>query len=482
MLRSLYSAISGLSANQTQLDVIGNNIANVGTTAFKSQSARFEDMLSQSTADATGAGLNTGGTNPKQIGLGVQLSSIDTLNTTGNMQPTSRNLDAAIDGSGYFMVGKGAIPQDNTKGATLNSTHAVTNSNGMDISFTRDGGFTLDDKGNLLTSDGLRVLGYTMSSDGGINNSIQFSAGSDPQINYVNADSTSLKASNNLVPLVIPDSINVPAVDVPSTPATTIPLAVGTSADTLSINADGNTIAGTTPNYDKANDIKIKFATSPAAGNPSAAYDDASKTITITLSTTAANNTSANLETAVHGLTTPSGMDTNFFNRFKITGQGGWTTAAGVDAAGGNISAGVTLTLGGGAAPYTTVAGTSKIQSFSIEKDGLIKAVLDNGSVSVLGQIAVASFKNEGGLKKVGKDVYQNTANSGNPIVRSGQGDTNDNSKGFGDVDQGMLEMSNVDLAQQFTDMIVASRAFQANGKMITTDDDILNELVSLKR
>lgn len=474
MLRSMYSAISGLSANQAKLDVIGNNIANVGTTAFKSQSVRFEDMLSQNTAQASGAGLNTGGTNPKQIGLGVQLASIDTLNTPGNMQPTSRNLDAAIDGSGYFMVGRGAVPEDNTQGVAVNSTHAITNSNGMDISFTRDGSFTLDEKGELLTSDGARVLGYTLSNDGGLNNSIQFKPGADPQINYVRADSTNLKASSNLVPLVIPDSINVPAIDVPASNATTIPQVVGTvaDADTLSIDAGLN--------YDKANDIKVKFATSAVASDPTAVYDDVSRTITITLSSTAANNTSKNLQSAVTNID-PKTTGINF-SKFLIAGGGGWATT-GVDAskAGNNIAA-TTLTLGGGVAPYTTVAGVSKIKSFSIDKDGLIKAVLDNGSVSALGQIAVASFKNEGGLKKVGKDVYQNTANSGNPVVRSGAGDINDNGKGYGDMLQGMLEMSNVDLAQQFTDMIVASRAFQANGKMITTGDDILQELVNLKR
>ena len=96
----------------------------------------------------------------------------------------------------------------------------------------------------------------------------------------------------------------------------------------------------------------------------------------------------------------------------------------------------------------------------------------------------MASFKNDGGLSKIGKDQFQTTANSGAAVYRSGLGTAiaNDNSKGYGDMNQGMLEMSNVDLAQQFTDMIVASRAFQANGKVITTGDDILNELVNLKR
>jgi len=338
----MYSAISGLRANQEKLDIIGNNIANVSTTAFKSQSVRFEDMVSQTSSQATASNTNTGGVNGKQIGLGVQIASIDSLNTNGSMQPTSRPLDAAIDGAGYFVVGSGSVPASN---AAVNK---------MTLSYTRDGGFELDDKGNLTTSDGLRVMGYTVNTGTGTKDSIAYSATTDPTINYVDANSASLVASTNLVPLVIPDSVNIP---------------------------------------------EVIYAAGPPVVN---------------------------------------------------------------------------------AVPATT----SKVLSFSIEKDGVIKAVLANDTTTVIGQIGMASFKNEGGLKKLGKDQYQSTANSGAAVLRTGLGTAaaNDNSNGYGDINQGMLEMSNVDLAQQFTDMIVASRAFQANGKVITTGDDILNELIGLKR
>ena len=320
MLRSMYSAISGLKTSQEKLDVIGNNIANVSTTAFKSQSVRFEDMVSQNYSQATGSNINTGGVNGKQFGLGVQIASIDTLNTNGSMQPTSRPLDVAIDGTGYFVVANGTVGADGSVAGTT--------------SYTRDGGFELDEKGNLVTSDGSRVMGYTVNNDVETANSIEYTtAGTDPKVNYVNANSANLVSSTNMVPLVIPDS----------------------------------------------------------------------------------------------------------------------------------------------------VAG-SKVQSFSIGKDGVIKAVLADKTVTVIGQIGMASFKNEDGLKKIGKDQFQATTNSGDPVLRSGLGATTDNSTAYGDINQGMLEMSNVDLAQQFTDMIVASRAFQANGKVITTGDDILNELIGLKR
>ena len=115
MLRSLYSGISGMKVNQTKMDVIGNNISNVGTTAFKSSRARFQDMLSQSVTNAMSPSANLGGVNPSQVGLGVKLAGIDTIVSQGNMQSTSRSLDVALDGEGYFMVGKGPTSfQDNS--------------------------------------------------------------------------------------------------------------------------------------------------------------------------------------------------------------------------------------------------------------------------------------------------------------------------------------------------------------------------------
>jgi len=346
MLPSMFSGISGLKANQKKLDVIGNNIANSSTTAFKAQRVRFQDMISQNMSQATQASSNLGGTNPRQIGLGVQIAGIDTTTSTGSMQSTSRILDAAIDGSGYFVVGSGIAPDssNSTDQGTIvqadPATHAMS-PNGVTTSFTRDGAFTLDTQGSLLTSDGLKVYGYAND-----NVTIDYTAGkADPKVAYsvsftANATGGADTAINtrSLVPLVIPDSIS-----------------------------DGTT--------------------------------------------------------------------------------------------------------------------SYRIQSFSIGKDGLLTATLSNGATAALGQVAMASFKNDAGLTKMGKNTYQTSANSGDPILRSAVGDTtDDNSKGYGDMLQGVLEMSNVDLAEQFTDMIIASRAFQANGKIISTGDEILQDLVNLKR
>ncbi|WP_050607015.1 flagellar hook-basal body complex protein [Clostridium niameyense] len=338
MLRSMYSGISGLKAQQSKLDVVGNNIANATTTSFKSQSMRFQDSLSQSMTQASGPSANIGGTNPRQVGLGVQVAGIYTKTSVGNMQTTSRNLDAAIDGPGYFMVARGLLTDgDGPKVEIEADKHTIDKTGGMDISFTRDGSFTLDSKGNLLNADGLRVLGYQNNKC-----KISYKVTDDKEQHAIKQEDDDIEFDKDLKPLVIPDSIK----------------------------------------------------------------DTDDKDV--------------------------------------------------------------------------------RIQSFSIGKDGVITASLASGKTAVIGQIGMASFKNDGGLTKMGKNLYQTSANSGEAIIRcnatDAKDDTKNNSNGYGDMLQGMIEMSNVDLAEEFTEMIVASRAFQASGKMITTGDEILQELVNLKR
>ena len=346
MLRSLYSGISGMKVNQTKMDVIGNNIANVGTTSFKSSRVRFQDMLSQNVTQALSPGRMQGGTNPRQVGLGVQLAGIDTMVSQGMMQPTGRNLDVAMDGEGYLMVAKSEKKFTDADGILVNNdstnvkNHTVTNAKGAEIMYTRDGALTLDSEGNLLTPDGFRVLGYSVTD--GTNKSIK-------------------------------------------------------------------------------DDGTISFIDSNAAG----------------LTTVGAAGATGD----------------KFLKTLRIPDQ-----------------------VFDGATPI-------RVKTFNIEKDGAIKAVLEDGRVTVLGQMAMTAFKNPAGLTKMGKNLYQASANSGDAVVRAGLGaGANDNSKGYGDMLQGMLEMSNVDLAEQFTDMIVTSRAFQASSKVISTGDEILQDILNLKR
>ncbi|PKG24933.1 flagellar basal body rod protein FlgG [Niallia nealsonii] len=169
MLRSLYSGVTGMKNFQTKLDVIGNNIANVNTYGFKKGRTAFSDLISQTTAGATGsAATGTGGTNPKQVGLGSQVASIDTIATQGSMQTTGRTLDLAISGSGYFILENA----DGTK------------------SYTRAGNFYLNDKGNIVTSSGLTVVVDNNGTQGMGNiptDSQSFSIGNDGSISYIDA-------------------------------------------------------------------------------------------------------------------------------------------------------------------------------------------------------------------------------------------------------------------------------------------------------
>lgn len=348
MLRAMYSGISGLKANQEKLDVVGNNIANSSTTAYKSQRMAFQDALSQNVAEATGPSANVGGTNPSQVGLGVQVGSIDSDMTEGSLQPTNRNLDFAVDGNGYFIVGKGKLsdkvtllaPDDTNAPNTIDSANST-----MQINYTRDGAFKRDYDGNLLTTNGYRVMGYALSD--GTNTSISYDDEGKVTYGIANgSDDSKLTAAGEdthaLIPLRIPDSL---------------------------------------PTAEDGKSVMVK--------------------------------------------------------------------------------------------------------SFSVDANGVIKASLANGGTAALGQIAMASFKNPEGLNKEGKNLLQSTANSGAAVFRTPVGtetDKNPNDKAFGDIRQNKLEMSNVDLAEQFTDMIIASRAFQANGKIITTSDEILESLVNLKR
>lgn len=359
MLNAMYSGISGLNANQKKLDVIGNNIANSGTTSFKASRVTFQDSMRQSVSKATGSSLNMGGTNPKQIGMGVQLQSIDVNMGQGNLQPTGRPLDVAIDQAGYFVVSKGPLE------GKISLNNQAINGGNMENYFTRDGAFKLTSEGYLVTPNGYRVMGYAIQGKG--------------KVEEGKTDAEDVKESIK--------------------------------------HESGKT---TVSFVDSEKDFKVAGLSDDGKGNPE-----------------------------LIPLVIPE----------EITVKKGDGTADNPD---------VTL----------------RVQSYSIEKDGLLKATLSDGSVTVLGQLAMASFNNPGGLDGVGQNMYTPTSNSGHALIRSGKGTAKDldNSKAYGDMIQGCLEMSNVDLAEQFTDMIVASRSFQACGKVITTGDEILQDLVNLKR
>ena len=342
MLRSLYSGISGMKVNQTKLDVIGNNLANVSTTAFKGSRVNFSTTISQTLGSASAASDSLGGVNGKQIGLGAQISSIDKIMSQGSMQSTSRSLDVAVDGSGYFMVATGpALTGGNTDAITIKDNGVENMPANNSLAYTRDGSFVLDNEGNLLTSKGYRVLGFAMKTNDNNNNNGD-NIRPDGTVLYVESNNQTEAIDDKLVSLKIPDKVT------------------------------------------------------------------------------------------------------------KIDKAGQETQVA--------------------------------VKSFNISSDGLITGVLETGEITALGQIAMSSFKNEVGLTDIGNNMYEPSGSSGAAIISSGKNSAGRDSSGYGDILQGYLEMSGVDMAEQFTDMIVATKAFQAAGKTITSVDEILSEIINLKR
>jgi flagellar hook protein FlgE len=192
MLRSMYSGISGMKNFQVKLDVIGNNIANVNTYGFKKGRTTFKDMVSQQIAGASGQqiinNIEKGGTNPKQVGLGSQLATIDTIHTQGSLQTTGRPLDLSISGDGFFVLGKG-----NNVNGTL-----------TDVVYTRAGNFYLDVNGDIVNADGLYVAAVTKDASGNVtgiqapinipSTAKSFSIGSDGTVTYVDANGNLVQA------------------------------------------------------------------------------------------------------------------------------------------------------------------------------------------------------------------------------------------------------------------------------------------------
>ena len=560
MLRSMFSGISGMKVNQTKLDVIGNNIANVGTTAFKSSRTRFQDMLSQNAGTASGPSLNLGGVNPSQVGLGVQLAGIDTVVMQGAMQPTSRNLDMAVDGEGYFMVMKGPVAFGPDEINVDGGSHLLGDTNGRNIMYTRDGSFMLDPEGNLLTSSGYRVLGYSVTGNS-MPPSVKLdnAAATGADINFP----TDTKFADT--PLNFKVTVGNKELDVALRENYTsiddlvkdIQVALGSAAK---VTNNGNKLVITAKNsYD---DVKIAALgggdigrvglTAGTKAAPSTRTEGGD--ITLPLDFTGANE--LKFEIAVGSTKKNVSLDGNYTkmedlvkdlqdkigdkvlvsndgNKLVITAKSPTEAIDIIGVSKGDISK---LGLGTGKTPAVATSvgqstssidkdgniifvdadsadpitkqsslkadedlrtlripekilyddeGTIKelrVLSFTVEKNGVIKASCEGGKTAVVGQLAMASFKNPAGLEKTGGNLYQTSANSGSAVIRSGIGSDNDNSKGYGEVLQGALEMSNVDLAEQFTDMIISSRAFQASGKAITTGDEILQDIINLKR
>ena len=568
MMRSLYSGVAGLKTHQTRMDVIGNNIANVNTTAYKSSSMTFSELMSQTTQKASGANATTGvgGTNAKQIGLGVKAGAINTAITTqGSAQSTGNPFDIMITGDNFFVV-----------------------SNGSENFFTRDGSFYVDGAGNLaMTSTGYNVMGWgvdettgnikqdtvtalrimsaanmtyppeatTQANISGIldenDKDVTSANGKTVNLNFFDArgysytakftfkqsggdktneysmelnkildstgaeiDISKLKFGNrSQQKMETKVTLNTDAYKwdgkvLKTKDGTT---EVANLADIF--NQDGSLI---TPQDDAAAQKQQKAldAIAKAYGYEgstdeflnlyitSTANKDKQPTIQDLLGNMMAGKTTDVLPADGSAITMEGRYfegTTVVFNKDtgKLESVGGSTTNLNVNAAfsalGGNFSD-VTIDLSE-CTNYDN-KGTSTIGATSgdldglgtgrrlgdmigvfIQKDGMIYASYDNGMTKLLGQIATAAFANASGLEKEGDNLYSATLNSG-----EFDGIGVDITAGGGYMSPGQLEMSNVDLSSEFTEMITTQRGFQANSRIITVSDTLLEELTNLKR
>ncbi|MGI4788059.1 MAG: flagellar hook protein FlgE [Janthinobacterium lividum] len=429
MLQAMYSGISAIEAQQTSIDVIGNNIANVNTTAYKAGQVTFEDQLSQTIQGASAPSATVGGVNAQQVGLGVKVAAVNTQMAQGGLQSTTTPTDMAIQGNGFFMLG-----------------------DATGVSYTRDGSFSLDSSGNLVnSSNGAYVLGWKADANGAIDPSKQISTASKLSIpvgglTAVQPTSSialggNLSAESTAYVAAVPASAGPPAVA--ASPAS------GTAPYTRTVKV-----------YDSLGEpanVTLSFTRSSASNswNWSVSGDaSAAGTGTITFDSTGKETASTGTITLTptDGATSTQTITPDFSSVTQIDGT---SSAA--------------PTSQNGYAPGT-------LQSFSVDDTGTISGVFNNGLTRVLGQVALADFPNAAGLERSGSDAFVTTINSGLPTV--GQALTSS----LGKISTGYLEQSNVDLSSEFTNLIVAQRGFQANTKIVSTVDQLLNDVIQMKQ
>lgn len=552
MMRSMYSAVSGLKTHQTKMDVIGNNIANVNTVAFKSSSVVFQDVLYQMTSNASGANAatGTGGVNAKQIGLGVTTGATNlSITTSGAAETTGRAFDIRL--------------------SDQSTTNFFVVNNGSENLFTRAGSFYVDGAGNLcMTSTGYTVMGWQVDpTTGNIKKDTVSALRVMQTSNLTSAPEATTQANvsgiidkndkdvlsdNGLVKtLTFFDNLGY------SYTARFAMKSTGTDGKyTVELekilNSDGTTFYDPATSQVKLEDVFGSKTADAILGTynqvQSGYYYDATKKKfyvgsdnngtelewDAATSTFKEKNNSSNTHSLkqVYGIS--NGMVEKIKNgakatvdtttgKLKITGdvtdyaidfstKDGTFTGVGARTS-NNKTNSVTLNmskLGNNPTQFdditidfsglkdadnggksTAVMSTGSIDDgvtgkgkklgamigISIDNNGLIKGTYDNGNTEILGQIAVAQFANASGLEKVGENCYRTTLNSGEfdgiGVEISADGSS---------MTSGELEMSNVDLSTEFTQMIITQRGFQANSRIITTSDTLLEELVNLKR
>lgn len=450
-MRSMYSGVSGLKVHQTKMDVISNNISNINTIGFKRSTVSFKDSFSQTLSSATGASADRGGSNPQQVGMGANVGSVATIMGQGAAQRTDYGSDLMIDGEGFFIV-----------------------KDPSGFSFTRAGAFEVDAAGNLVTASGFKVAGWKAIED-------------------PNNPGKQKVIQERVTPINIYEGDNLYS---PARPTTSVEFSGNLNA--ISNPEQKNTMSFYDSQGNKYTlDIVFKKATQPnqwtveipPALNPPAGIPQNNVAVTVngekmympvpTLTPAPPTITFTASGTIDKAQATSFSID-NFAVNTIVNAQG---QNPGI---GGAVNQKLTVdysTLTQFNSKVTVSSNTKdgnsagSMTGYSIDGNGLIKGVYSNGESKILAQIPLANFKNPAGLEKYGNNLYKETSNSsefdgiGSEVSALGS-----------KIQSGALEMSNVDISQEFSDMIVTQRGFQANSRIISASDEMIQDLVNLKR
>jgi flagellar hook protein FlgE len=429
MIGALYSGISGLKANTSAMSVIGDNIANVHTTGFKSSNVSFANVFSSSLGQSS-----------MQIGRGVTMSGISANWNSGTMETTSTVTDLAINGQGMFIV------SDPTGAAQY---------------YSRAGQFEFDNQGYLVNEDGYRVQGYSIDTSGNVG------------------------ALGNIA---MPAGMSVPS----ATTEVTMGLNLDSSA------ADAATYDTTVTVYDSlGNPVDLTFnfeRNDPPTGGGDVEWEYYVTSSDTTLTISPATGTRNILAFTSTGALDPSNCSPSSATPLatSATGDGTghtigisgldpadpislvWRFADTTQATDGSV----TSYSGNSAKNSQTQNGypTGMLQGVSVDEDGIFTGLYSNGTMLNFAQVALADFASYSGLLKQGSNLFTSSLASGQAVILA------PNQGGVGSIAPSSLEMSNVDLADEFVKLITTQRAFQANSKVITTSDEVLSDLINIKR
>ena len=407
LLRSMLSAVSGLRAHQTMMDVVGANISNVNTPGFKASRVTFEEALAEVIGAGSRGGTGRGGTNPLQLGLGARVSTIDGVFTQGASQVTGRSTDLSIAGDGFFIV-------------ELEGERR----------YTRAGAFGFDEAGGLVAPGGARVMGWP-ATNGVVDSEAPIQAISLPLTDVIAARPTSVVSMGGNLSSAI-------AIGEDYLPSTVVYDSLGDQHDMV--------ITFTKTNVNEWS-AAVEIDGNPVTANPA----------TLTFGTEGQLASASTI--SVSGFT-PVGAEPMAFD-IGFGGTGGIVQYAGAHTA--EIFAQDGQAIG-------------SLSGFFIGEDGTVKAQFPNGETEAMAQIAIGTFENPGGLVRLGDSHFSQSLASGDPDIGA------PGSEKRGLVSSGTLEISNVDLALEFTNLIIAQRGFQANGRAISASDEMLADLVNIRR